>query len=139
VEAQDAVGAEEEEKTVCNGRIHFIHLSPHELVRGRRRVNVGVSFKGVGDIGIDSGEAAVILLFSPKDHPNKMQFEGESNIKHFAGLLPISFDRYANGPCRNEKGVYHSLAYIRAEFEAGTEPPVGSAEGSGPSRSNPCL
>jgi len=63
-----------------------------------------------------------------------MQFEGESNIKHFAGLPPISFDRYANGPCRKEQGIYHSLAYSRAEFEPGAEPPVGSAEGSGPSR-----
>jgi hypothetical protein len=104
-------------------------------------VNVGATFRCVGDLAIDSGEAAVILLFSPRDHPNKMQFEGESNIKHFSGIPPIGpFDRYADGPpCRTEKGVYHSLGYIRAEFEPGAEPPVGSAEGSGPSRPNPCL
>jgi hypothetical protein len=67
-----SLDAETERGTICNGKIHFIHESTHERARGRRRVNIGTTFECIGDIGIDKGEAAVLLLFSPKDHPSKM-------------------------------------------------------------------
>jgi hypothetical protein len=126
------------QKTDCNGSLHYIHLSKHELLKGRRVVNVGATFWCKGN-AIVKGEAMVILLFSPKAEPNKMQFEDESEIRKFNALPPIGpFDLYANRKCRNERGIYHALAYINGFFEPGIFPPYGQAEGA-TSRANPCL
>lgn len=75
--------AEEEPKiTICGGGFDYIHESHHERkLHGRRRVNVEAEFHCNGNLGILKGEAVLILVFSPHDHPNKMIWMGQSKTR----------------------------------------------------------